>query len=121
MAYTDELKQLIKKVEETRPLRLEKKREGWEFPRVSLAEKEDRLRRFHPSYKEGSLRELKIGPSKGYSVPAEICEILESWSRINPDQVDLSKLDHETDVLIIGGGGGRGQPQPFWPKKMGQR
>jgi succinate dehydrogenase/fumarate reductase flavoprotein subunit len=105
MAYTDELKQLIKHVEETRPERIAKKKEGWEFPRMSLAEKEDRLRRFHPSYKEGSLRELKIGPSKGYSVPPEICEILESWSRINPEQVDLSKLDHETDVLIIGGGG----------------
>jgi hypothetical protein len=92
MAYTDELKQLIKRVEETRPGRLGKKRNGWEFPRMSLAEKEERLRNFHPSYKKGSLRELKIGPSKGYSVPPEICEILESWSRINPDQIDLSQV-----------------------------
>ena len=105
MAYTDELKQLIRRVEITRPERLAKKKEGWEFPRMSLAEKEDRLRRFHPSYKEGSLQELKIGPSKGYSIPPEICEILESWSRINPDRIDLSKVSYETDVLIIGGGG----------------
>ncbi len=81
MAYTQELKQLIKQVEQTRPERLARKREGWEFPRMSLAEKEERLRKFHPSYKEGSLQALKIGPSKGYRVPPEICEILESWSR----------------------------------------
>jgi succinate dehydrogenase/fumarate reductase flavoprotein subunit len=105
MAYTYELKQFIKRVEETRPQRLAKRREGQEFPKMSLAEKEDRLRKFHPSYKEGSLRELKIGPSKGYSVPPEICEVLESWSRVEPDQIDLSKIAYETDVLIIGGGG----------------
>lgn len=105
MAYPSELKPLIKQVEETRPLRLEKKRQGWEYPRLSLAEKENRLKQFHPSYKEGSLQELKVGPGKGYSIPLEICEILESWSRIDPDRIDLSKIAYETDVLIIGGGG----------------
>jgi succinate dehydrogenase/fumarate reductase flavoprotein subunit len=72
---------------------------------MSLAEKENRLRMFHPSYKEGSLQELKIGPSKGYSISPEICEILESWSRVDPDEMDLSKITYDTDVLIIGGGG----------------
>ena len=105
MAYTDELKQFIKRVEETRPGRLAGRKEGLEFPRMSLAEKENRLRTFHPSYKVGSLQELKIGPSKGYSVPPEICNILEAWSRVDPDRVDLSKITFETDVLIIGGGG----------------
>ncbi len=105
MAYTPELRQLIRRVEETRPLRLAQKREGWEFRKLSLSEKENRLKRFHPSYKEGSLRELKIGASKGTSVPPEIAEILESWSRIDPDRIDLSRIAYETDVLIIGGGG----------------
>ena len=105
MAYTYELKRLIRRVEETRPERLAKRKEGYEFPKMSLTEKENRLRMFHPSYKEGSLQELKIGPSKGYGVPPEICEILESWSRVDPDRIDLSKVDFETDVLIIGGGG----------------
>jgi len=72
---------------------------------MSLAEKENRLRNFHPSYKEGSLQKLRVGPSKGYSIPPEISEILESWSRIDPDRIDLSKVDFKTDVLIIGGGG----------------
>ena len=105
MAYTSELKQFIRRVEETRPERLGKKREGWEFGKMSLAEKEDRLRTFHPSYKEGSLQELRIGPSKGYGVPPEICGMLESWSRVHPDRIDLSKVAFETDVLIVGGGG----------------
>ncbi len=105
MAYTNELKQLIKRVEATRPERLDKKRKGIEFIRMSLVEKEERLRRFHPSYKEGSLRELKVGPSKGYRLPPEICNILESWSRIDPDRINLSQAAYETDVLIIGGGG----------------
>jgi len=105
MAYTQELKQFIKRVEKTRFDRLAKRKEGWEFPRMSLAEKEDRLRKFHPSYKEDSLQELKIGPSKGYRIPPEICKILESWSRVDPDRIDLSKVAYETDVLIIGGGG----------------
>jgi len=105
MAYTPELKQLIRKVEQTRPLRLTKRGEGWEFPKMSLAEKEERLRRFHPSYKEGSLQELKVGSSKGYRLPPEICSILESWSRIDPDRINLSQAAYETDVLIIGGGG----------------
>jgi succinate dehydrogenase/fumarate reductase flavoprotein subunit len=105
MSYTFELKQLIKRVEDTRSHRLAKRREGCEFRRMSLVEKEDRLRKFHPSYKEGSLKELQIGSSKGYSIPPEICEILESWSRVDPDRIDLSKVAYETDVLVIGGGG----------------
>ncbi len=105
MAYSHELKQLIRKVEETRPNRLAEKKEGREFPRLSLAEKENKLRQFHPSCREGSLRALQVGPSKGYSVPPEICEILESWSRIDPDRIDLSNIADETDVLISGGGG----------------
>ena len=105
MAYTSELKQLIKRVEETRPQRLARRKEGLEFSGMSLAEKENRLRTFHPSYKEGSLQELKIGPSKGYLIPPEICEILEAWSRVDPDWIDLSKIAFETDILIIGGGG----------------
>jgi hypothetical protein len=49
MAYAYELKPFIRRVEETRPERLSKRRAGWEFPKMSLAEKEDRLRKFRPS------------------------------------------------------------------------
>lgn len=52
MSYTYELKQLIKRVETAGPGHLAEKK-GWEFPRMNHAGEENRLRMFHPSYKEG--------------------------------------------------------------------
>jgi succinate dehydrogenase/fumarate reductase flavoprotein subunit len=105
MPYTRELKELIKQVEATRPARVEKKRRGEEFPTLSLKEREERLRKYHPDFKEGSRREIRVGPSKGYSISPEIVDLLEAKSRVNPDVIDLNKIAYETDVLIIGGGG----------------
>jgi succinate dehydrogenase/fumarate reductase flavoprotein subunit len=105
VAYTEELRQLIRRVEETRPDRIAKKKTGWEFPKLSLSDKEDRLRKYHPSYKADALQTLRVGPKKGYGVPPEICQSLEAWSRIDPDRIDLSDIAYKTDVLIIGGGG----------------
>jgi len=104
MAYTEELKQLTKRAKETRAQRIAQKGRGWEFPRMSLLQKENRLRKFHPSYKEGSSQELRADRSKGYSISPKICFILESRSRVDPDKIDLSSIAYETDVLIIGGG-----------------
>lgn len=105
MPYTDELKSLIKVVEKTRPQRLARKKQGEEFSRMSLDEAEAILKKYHPDYKEEGRRELKVGPSKGYQIAQEFADLLEAWSRINPDKIDLSRVDIETDVLIIGGGG----------------
>ncbi|MCJ7641460.1 MAG: FAD-binding protein [Desulfobacterales bacterium] len=105
MAYTGELKELIKKVEATRPARVEKKKRGEEFPMLSLKEREERLKKFHPDFEEGSRREIRVGPSKGYAISPEIVELLEAKSRVNPDVIDLTTIAYETDVLIIGGGG----------------
>ena len=105
MPYTDELKSLTKVVEKTRPQRLARKKQGEEFPRMSLDEAEAILKKYHPDYKEEGRRELKVGPSKGYQIAQEFADLLEAWSRINPDKIDLSRVDIETDVLIIGGGG----------------
>lgn len=105
MAYTPELKQFIKRVEETRPKRLERKARGEEFPSLTLGEREERLRAYHPDYREESRREVRVGPSKGYAMYHEIVDLLEAKSRIDPDTIDLSKVEDETDVLIIGGGG----------------
>jgi len=99
------LKELIKRVEATRPARIEKKRKGEEFPTLSLREREERLKKYHPDFKEGSRREIRVGPSKGYSISPEIVDLLEARSRVNPDKIDLNKIAYETDVLIIGGGG----------------
>jgi len=105
MPYTEELTNLIKVVEKTRPQRLARKKKGEEFPRMSLDESDAVLMKFHPDYKEKGRRELKVGPSKGDRIPHEFADLLEAWSRLNPDYIDLSRVNMETDVLIIGGGG----------------
>ena len=46
-----------------------------------------------------------MGPNKGYKIAHEFADLLEARSRVEPDSVDLSRVDMETDVLIIGGGG----------------
>ncbi len=105
MAYTPELRRLIKKVEETRPSRLKRKARGEEFPSLTLGERDERLRAYHPDYQRGSRREIRVGPNKGYAVYHEVADILEAESRVDPDTIDLSKIADETDVLVIGGGG----------------
>ena len=105
MPYTRELKELIGKVEATRPARIEKKKRGEEFPLLSLKEREERLRKYHPDFREGSRKEIRVGPNKGYAISPEIVDLLEARSRVNPDVIDLNKVAYETDVLILGGGG----------------
>ncbi len=105
MPYTEELKSLIKVVEKTRPQRLARKKRGEEFPKMPPDETEAILKKFHPDYKEEGRRELKVGPSKGYRIAQEFADLLEAWSRLEPDGIDLSRVDIEADVLIIGGGG----------------
>lgn len=105
MPYPEGLKQLIKKVEATRPARVQKKEAGEEFPALSLDQRKEVLEKFHPDVKEEGRREIKIGPNKGYRICHEMVDLLEARSRVQPDKVDLSKVDYETDVLVIGGGG----------------
>ncbi|NIO05476.1 MAG: FAD-binding protein [Proteobacteria bacterium] len=105
MPYTEDLKQLIKRVEATRSARVERKKRGEEYPMLSLKEREERLTKYHPDFVKGARKEIRIGPSKGYAISPEIVDLLEAKSRINPDRVDLSRIDHETDILILGGGG----------------
>ena len=104
MPYTPELRELIKVVERTRPERIAMKMRGEEFPFMTLKEHEEMLR-YHPDYREEGRRALKVGPNKGYRVPHEFADLLEARSRVEPELVDLSVVDMETDVLIIGGGG----------------
>ena len=105
MPYTDELKRLIEIVDKTRPERVSRKKEGHDFAPMSLEERDQILRKYHPDYKEEEKRPLKIGPSKGYAVSLELADMFEAKSRVDPDAIDLSQAEYETDVLIIGGGG----------------
>ncbi len=104
MPYPESLKELIKVVEKTRAERVEKKKKDEEVPFMSLDERSDILK-YHPDFKEEGRREITVGPSKGYKIAHEMVDLLEARARVNPDLVNLNKVDYETDVLILGGGG----------------
>ena len=105
MGYTPEMRELIKRVEATRPARVEKARRGDHFPALTLEERAVVLEKFHPDYQKEGRRPLKVGPDKGLVVPDEIARLLESKSMLKTDKVDLSKPDFDYDVLIVGAGG----------------
>ncbi|MDO9536029.1 MAG: FAD-dependent oxidoreductase [Bacillota bacterium] len=98
--YTSQMKELIKKVEETRPMRL-----GVDFPRITTEEGQDLLKKFHPDFIEEGFRELQVGVNKGDRVPRELADLLEARSMIEHIELDLSEIVCDVDVLIIGGGG----------------
>jgi succinate dehydrogenase/fumarate reductase flavoprotein subunit len=104
MPYPEELKKLIKIVEGTRAERVARKKAGEEIPFLSLEQRKQRLNH-HPDFQEEGRRPLKVGPSKGYAIAHEFADLLEARSRIDPNKIDLSRWDMETDVLVIGGGG----------------
>lgn len=104
LGYADFFEPYLKRVEATRPARVEMRKRGEEFPFMTLDERKEMLK-YHPDYKDEGRREIKVGPSKGYRIAHEFVDLLEARSRVDPDRVDLSKVDYETDVLIIGGGG----------------
>ncbi len=98
--YTPQMRELIKKVEETRPSRL-----GIDFPRMTPEERQDVLKKFHPDFIESGFRPVKIGVNKGDRVPQELADLLEAPSMIRNVELDLEKINYDVDVLIIGGGG----------------
>ena len=104
LGYPDFLEPHIRKVEATRPARVEKRKKGEEFPFMSLEERQEILK-YHPDYKEEGRREIRVGASKGYRIAHEFVDLLEARSKVDPDKVSLSRHDYEADVLIIGGGG----------------
>ena len=71
--YTPAMRESIERVEATRPARLQ---ETW--PMMTPAEKQEVLSRFHPDYKPEGMRELKVGPSKGYALAHEFADLLEA-------------------------------------------
>ena len=104
MPYPAPMEESKRKVEETRPKRLEK----GPAARIPAEEREALVSKFHPDFLKDQFRELKIGPSKGSRTPLEIADLLEGNSRVDPDRVDLTKIDHDVDVLVIGCGGAGG-------------
>lgn len=98
--YTNEMLESIKKVEAARAKNTE-----FEPRRMTAEEKENVLSTFHPDYKKHEFTTLEIGPNKGEKVPHELAALLQGKSRSEVKAADLSKVDYDVDVLIIGGGG----------------
>ena len=98
--YTEKMLESVKKVEATRAERL-----GMEPRRMTADEKDALLQEFHPDYREDGFGTIKIGPNKGQKAPSELAHLLNSNSRLLGTDLDLNKVDYDTDVLIIGGGG----------------
>ncbi|MCR8453643.1 MAG: FAD-binding protein [Crenarchaeota archaeon] len=111
--YPPEFWDSIERVEETRDKRLKEK-----FPKMSVTEREDIVRKYHPDYKEGTKRPVRVGAYKGQLAPHEVADLLEAHALINPDDVDLSNVDYDTDVLVIGGGGA-GASAALWANISG--
>lgn len=98
--FTPEMLESIKKVEATREERMKH-----EPARMTAEEKDTLLKAYHPDYRTDGFEEIKIGPNKGQKAPKELADLIHSNSRLIADKVDLSKVDYDVDVLVIGGGG----------------
>jgi succinate dehydrogenase / fumarate reductase flavoprotein subunit len=94
------MEESIRKVEATRERRLKEA-----FPRITLEERMPLLQKYHPDYIAEGMRQLLVGPNKGERTPNELADLLEGNSRLDPDKIDLNKIDYDVDVLVIGGGG----------------
>ena len=111
--YSQEMLESIKKIEKTRPDRINK-----ELSKVKEEDKAGLLKEFHPDYNENAFTTLTVGVNKGDKVPDELARVLQGKSLINSVTVDLSKIDYDVDVLIIGGGGA-GSSAAIEAKKTG--
>lgn len=104
--YPEYMQESLRKIEKTRPERLKLAKSGKPiFPIMSVEEGERILNKFHPDYKEGSKRVVRVGPNKGELITSQVADILESHPRIRVDDFNLKQPNYTTDLLIIGGGG----------------
>lgn len=100
LPYTQEMLDSVKKVEATREERMKN-----EPRRMTAAEKDDVLQKFHPDYSTEGFTTLKMGPNKGEKAPVELAALLQGKSRVEGKDISLKSPDYDVDVLIIGGGG----------------
>lgn len=98
--YTEQIRELIKKVEKTRSERI-----GVSFPRMTPEEREVVLKEYHPDYSDKGFRNIKVGANKGDKVPKELADLIEAKSRLENEELDLNQVAYDVDVLVIGGGG----------------
>ncbi len=104
--YPEYMMESIRKVEATRAKRLAIVRKYGKqvFKPMDEQERKYILSTYHPDYKSDALKKMRIGPNKGDMITNEVVDIMESYPRNKASDFDLSKVDYETDILIIGAG-----------------
>ena len=100
MTYPIEMQESVRKVEVSRSFRI-----GETFSRLSFSEKAKLLETYHPDFRMTGKKEIPIGPNKGDLAPKEFVALLGSPSQLDPETIDLEKVDYRADVLVIGTGG----------------
>ncbi|MFW9991110.1 MAG: FAD-binding protein [Candidatus Odinarchaeota archaeon] len=103
--YPEYMRESIDKVVKTRDHRIKNREKIYDKLRMTLEERDQVLNENHPDFKKEGKRLLQVGPSKGDKVPNEFADIIEAHPSISSSDVDLSKVDFDCDVLVIGGGG----------------
>jgi len=73
------------------------------LPKLSSAERDTLIKKFHPDHREAAYRPVAFGPNEGELTVRELASVLEGDSPITED-LPLDP-DHVVDVLVIGGGG----------------
>jgi len=98
--YPDYMMDSIKLVEKKRDKNISTRVKS-----LSMKEREQVLSKYHPDYMKDTKRKLSIGVNKGELLYNGIVDLLEAKSVLDPKAVDLSSIDYDVDLLIIGGGG----------------
>jgi len=96
--YPEYMRELIEVVNRTRLQRKDY------TPPAMTAEQRKEVLALHPDYAEGGKRAISIGQNQGDVGPNEVVDLLEAYPLIEPDQIDLTKVDYSVDLLIVGGG-----------------
>ena len=96
--YPEYMRKLINIVNRTRI-----KRKDYDPPAMSKEERKEVLN-LHPDYAHGGKRKISIGQNKGDMGPNEVVDLLEAYPLIEEGEIDLSQIDYDVDILIIGGG-----------------
>jgi succinate dehydrogenase/fumarate reductase flavoprotein subunit len=98
--YPEYMKESLEKVKQTRAGRV-----GKRFTPMTADERQKVLEGYHPDWKMDQKRELRVGHNKGLLMPHEVVDQLEAHSIVDASKIDLSKIDYDVDILIIGAGG----------------
>lgn len=100
MSYPAIMQASIQNAAATRSQRM-----GTSHPELTVEEKAQLLRDYHPDFNNKVKRPLQVGVNAGDPVPSELADLLEAPSRMQLSDVDLNKVDYTTDILVIGSGG----------------